>query len=213
MYLPQTFEETDQTVLHDFIRSHPLATLVTNDTGGLCANHIPMLIESALEGQIVLRGHVARANPLWKNLQAGAEALAIFQDHGLYITPSWYPSKLETGRVVPTWNYVAVHVNGCARAIDEPNWLRQFLTRLTAAHEMRRAQPWRLSDAPEDHIDRQLRAIVGIELGVAHMVGKWKVSQNRSAADAAGVVTGLNQQRDSAASNMAALVASRHPRR
>jgi transcriptional regulator len=213
MYLPQTFEETDQAVLHEFIRSHPLATLVTNDTGGLCANHIPMLIESDLEGQIVLRGHVARANPLWKNLQAGVEALAIFQDQGLYITPSWYPSKRETGRVVPTWNYVAVHVSGCARAIDEANWLRQFLTRLTAAHEMQRAQPWHLTDAPGDHIDRQLRAIVGIELSVAHMVGKWKVSQNRSVADAAGVVSGLNQQGDNAALNMAALVASRHPTR
>ena len=210
MYLPQAFEETDQTVLHDFIRSHPLATLVTNDTGGLCANHIPMLIEADLEGKIVLRGHVARANPLWENLRAGAEALAIFQDSGLYISPSWYPSKRETGRVVPTWNYVAVHVSGCARAIDEPNWLREFLTRLTATHEMGRAQPWDLSDAPEDYIDRQLRAIVGIELGVAHMSGKWKVSQNRSVADAAGVVSGLTQQGDSVALNMAALVASRH---
>jgi len=213
MYLPQTFEETDQTVLHDFIRSHPLATLVTTDADGLCANHIPMLIEPGHAGQFVLRGHVARANPLWKSLQAGAEALAIFQDQGLYITPSWYPSKLETGRVVPTWNYVAVHVSGRAYAIDDPNWLRQFLTRLTAAHEMRRAQPWHLTDAPEDHIDQQLRAIVGIELGVAHMAGKWKVSQNRSAADAAGVVAGLNQQGDSAASNMAALVASHLPTR
>jgi len=213
MYLPQAFEETDQTVLHDFIRSHPLATFVTNDIGGLCANHIPMLIESDLEGQIVLRGHVARANPLWKNLQGDTEALAIFQDQGLYITPSWYPSKLETGRVVPTWNYVAVHVGGCARAIDEPNWLRQFLTRLTAAHEMGRAQPWHLSDAPDDHINRQLRAIVGIELSVAHMTGKWKVSQNRSAADAAGVASALNLQGDSAALNMAALIAARHPTR
>ena len=133
MYLPRTFEVTDQTVLHDFIRSHPLATLVTTDVDGLCANHIPMLIESDLAEQFVLRGHVARANLLWKSLQPGAEALAIFQDQGLYITPSWYPSKLETGRVVPTWNYVAVHVSGRACAIDDPNWLRQFLSKRVAA--------------------------------------------------------------------------------
>ena len=213
MYLPQTFEETDQSVLHDFIRSHPLATLVTNDATGVCADHIPMLIEPNIAGQFVLRGHVARANPLWKRLQCGAEALAIFQDQGIYITPSWYPSKVETGRVVPTWNYVAVHVSGRACAIDDPNWLRQFLTRLTATHEMRRPQPWNLTDAPEDHIDQQLRAIVGIEIAVTRTVGKWKVSQNRSATDAAGVVTGLNQQGDAAALTMSTLVASRQPTR
>ena len=211
MYLPRTFEETDQRVLHDFIRAHPLATFVSTDASGLTANHFPMLIEKSDEGKFVLRGHVARANPLWKSLAPNPQALAIFQNPGLYVTPSWYPSKKETGRVVPTWNYVAVHVNGSARAVDDPQWLRAFLTRLTDTNESTRTLPWKITDAPEDHVERQLRAIVGIELAITQIAGKWKVSQNRTAKDAEGVSSGLKEQGDAAALTMAQWVDARRP--
>ena len=212
MYLPAAFKETDPRVLRDFIRAHPLATFVSLDQGELCANHFPMLIENGDDGAPVLRGHVARANPLWKSIGAGARALAIFHDAGLYVTPSWYPSKREDGRVVPTWNYVAVHVSGSARAVDDPQWLRSFLTRLTDANESARASPWRITDAPEDHIERQLKAIVGVELAVVQMTGKWKVSQNRAAKDAEGVVAGLREQGDATSLTMADWVDARRPK-
>ena len=209
MYLPRTFEETDELELHAFIRAHPLATLVSTDRNGLCANHFPMLIEKNGEGQFVLRGHVARANPLWSSFREHPQVLAIFQNPGLYITPSWYPSKQEHGRVVPTWNYVAVHVGGSARAIEDPEWLRSFLTRLTDINESRFELPWKITDAPDDHIDRMLRAIVGIEIAITEIAGKWKVSQNRTARDAEGVVAGLRAQGDPVAQTMAGLVEAR----
>ena len=212
MYLPRAFAETDERTLHDFIRAHPLATFVSTDAGGLCANHFPMLIETGDDGKQVLRGHVARANPLWKSLGSGAQALAIFHDAGLYVTPSWYPSKQEHGRVVPTWNYVAVHVSGSARAVDDPQWLRSFLARLTDANESARASPWKITDAPEDHIERSLKAIVGVELVITQIAGKWKVSQNRTAKDAQGVVSGLRQQADPASLAMADWVDARRPK-
>jgi transcriptional regulator len=212
MYLPKIFEETDRGRLQEFIRCHPLATLVRNDANGLNADHIPMLVETGADGAMLLRGHVARANPLWRDLGAGAPVLAIFQDAGGYITPSWYASKAETGKVVPTWNYVAVHVQGSARAVDDPGWLQAFLTRLTSAHESARAQPWKLTDAPADYIATQLKAIVGIEVEVAHMVGKWKSSQNRVARDADGVIAGLRERGDPDSLRMAADVEQRRPR-
>ena len=212
MYLPRAFEETDQRVLHDFIRAHPLATFVSTDVDGLEANHFPMLVEAVDAGTFVLRGHVARANPLWRSLERNPRALAIFQDPGLYITPSWYPSKQDTGRVVPTWNYVAVHVRGSARAVDDSEWLKSFLTRLTDANEGRFASPWRITDAPEDHVERQLKAIVGIELAIGEIAGKWKVSQNRTAKDAEGVVAGLRARADAASAAMAQWVEDRRRR-
>jgi transcriptional regulator len=211
MYLPRAFEETDEVELHAFIRAHPLATFVSTDATGLCANHFPMLIETGDDGKHVLRGHVARANPLWKSLGAHPQALAIFQNPGLYITPSWYPSKKEDGRVVPTWNYVAVHASGSARAIDDPQWLRSFLTRLTDTNESRFALPWKITDAPEDYLDRRLKSIVGIEVAITRIAGKWKVSQNRTAKDAEGVVSGLRDQGDPAALTMADWVDARKP--
>jgi transcriptional regulator len=209
MYLPRHFQETDTAVMYDFIRQHRLATLVTTDSEGLCANHIPMLIEIEDDGRAVLRGHVARANPLWKDLGAGADALAVFQDPGLYVTPSWYASKAETGKVVPTWNYMAVHAYGRARAVDDAAWLREFLTRLTEANEARRDMPWQLSDAPEDYVAAQLKAIVGIELELVRLVGKWKVSQNRLPKDIDGVVAGLTELDDPASKRMVQEVQAR----
>ncbi|MPZ44430.1 MAG: FMN-binding negative transcriptional regulator [Betaproteobacteria bacterium] len=212
MYLPKTFEETDAARLQEFIRRHPLATLISNDANGLCADHIPMLVATGADGATLLRGHVARANPLWRNLGAGASVLAIFQDAGGYITPSWYATKAETGKVVPTWNYVAVHVQGSARAVDDSDWLQAFLTRLTSANESARAQPWKLTDAPAEFIAAQLKAIVGIEVQVAHMVGKWKASQNRVARDIDGVISGLRGRGDADSLRMAADVEQRRPR-
>ncbi|MCC7080355.1 MAG: FMN-binding negative transcriptional regulator [Burkholderiales bacterium] len=211
MYLPKTFEETDHTCLLAFIRCHPLATLVSTNAGGLNADHIPMLIEARAGGSMVLRGHVARANPLWRNLGDGASVLAIFQHAGCYITPSWYPTKAESGKVVPTWNYAAVHVHGTARAIDDPSWLQAFLTRLTDANESARPRPWKLTDAPAQYIATQLKAIVGIEIEIASLTGKWKMSQNRVARDAEGVIAGLRERGDPDSLRMAAEVERRRP--
>lgn len=211
MYLPKLFEENDPQRLREFIRRHPLATLVSQDANGLCADHIPMLAEADADGTALLRGHVARANPLWRHLGAGVPALAIFQDAGGYITPSWYATKAESGKVVPTWNYVAVHVEGIGRAVDDPEWLRAFLTRLTATNESSRPEPWKLTDAPEDYIASQLRAIVGIEVRATRLAGKWKVSQNRTARDIDGVIAGLRSRGDADALRMAADVEARRP--
>jgi transcriptional regulator len=212
MYLPKAFQETDTAELHEFIRGHRLATLVSTDANGLCADHIPMLVESDDAGSTFLRGHVARANPLWRNLGTGAQVLAIFHDAGGYITPSWYASKAETGKVVPTWNYVAVHVEGSARAVDDPQWLHAFLTRLTSANEAGRPQPWQITDAPLDYVATQLKAIVGIDIAVTRMLGKWKMSQNRLAQDVDGVVAGLRSGADPHSLRMAGEVEKRRPR-
>lgn len=203
MYLPSQFEEKDPHVLHDFIRRNPLATLITPQRGGLNAEHLPMLLETAEDNTLVLRGHVARANPVWRALDAGGDALAVFLDRGRYITPSWYASKAETGRVVPTWNYTAVHVHGNARAIEDPLWLKAFLGRLTDASESARPAPWRIADAPTAYIDAQLKAIVGIEFAVTSMTGKWKMSQNRLRKDAQGVIRGLRESGEADARRMA----------
>jgi transcriptional regulator len=211
MYMPKSFQETDAAQLHEFIRNHRLATLVSTDANGLCADHIPMLVETGDDGSTVLRGHVARANPLWRNLGTGATVLAIFHDAGGYITPSWYATKAESGKVVPTWNYVAVHVEGRARAIDDPQWLHAFLTRLTHANEVGRAQPWHITDAPADYVATQLKAIVGIEVAVTRMLGKWKASQNRLPQDIDGVIAGLRSRGDPQSLDMAQNVEARRP--
>ncbi|RPI47992.1 MAG: FMN-binding negative transcriptional regulator [Betaproteobacteria bacterium] len=211
MYVPRSFEENDTEVLHGFIARHPLATLVTMDGDELCADHIPMLLSRTGGGDKVLQGHVARGNPLWRRIGAYTNVLAVFQDPGLYITPSWYASKAETHKVVPTWNYIAVHASGHARIVDDPSWLRAFLGRLTHANESHRTQPWQLADAPADYITSQLKAIVGIEISVARLVGKWKVSQNRLPKDIDGVVTGLLAQGDPDAVRIAGAVSERRP--
>jgi transcriptional regulator len=212
MYLPKMFEEADTARLHEFIGCHRLATLVSTDAAGLCADHIPMLVESGADGATLLRGHVARANPLWRNLAARPQVLAIFQDAGGYITPSWYATKAQSGKVVPTWNYVAVHAYGMACAVEDSEWLRAFLSRLTDANESHRAEPWKVTDAPADYVAAQLKAIVGIEVRVSRMLGKWKASQNRLPQDIDGVVQGLRAQGDPDSLRMAADVEARRPR-
>ncbi len=203
MYLPSHFEQHDAAALHALMREHPLATLVTQQAGGLTADAIPLEYVAASH---TLRGHVARANPIWREA-AGQPVLAVFNGPQAYITPSWYPSKASTHKVVPTWNYTLVHAHGVLRAVEDAPWLHALVTGLTAHHEAARATPWAVADAPEDYVQQMLRAIVGIEIPVDRLIGKWKVSQNRSDADRLGVAAGLAEG-PATAQAMAELVAS-----
>ena len=192
MYLPQHFEESRAEVLHELIRTHPLGLLVTLADAGLQANPVPFMLDAdPAGGPGILRAHVARANPLWRETRSDVEALVVFQGPQAYVSPGWYPSKAEHGKVVPTWNYVMVQARGTLRAVDDPAWVRAFVTRLTTRHEAAQAKPWAVADAPPDYIEATARAIVGLEITLSALVGKWKVSQNRSAADRAGVASGL----------------------
>ena len=201
MYLPAHFAESRPEVLAALVRSHPFGLLVTQDgDGGVDANSIPFILDPASPGTSgVLRGHVARANPLWRTARGDVDSLVVFQGPQGYVSPAWYPSKAEHGKVVPTWNYVMVQARGKLRAIDDAEWLRGFVTRLTERHEGERDAPWAVSDAPADYVETMLRAIVGIEITLTSLTGKWKVSQNRPAADRAGVVAGLTSEHGDAA--------------
>jgi transcriptional regulator len=191
MYVPEHFREVRLPVLQAFIDRHPLATLVALTSEGLTANHIPIRgnLDSGQNGW--LRGHIARANPLWRELREGAAVLAVFTGAEHYISPSWYVSKAEHGKAVPTWNYAAVHISGSIRFIDDSSWLHEFVTSLTDIHEHARPDRWHVSDAPEDFIEGMLRAIVGFEITITSTVGKVKRSQNRSAADRTAVANAL----------------------
>jgi len=206
MYLPKGFEETRVDVLHDLIRAHPLGTLVTLNANGLNANHIPFEVDGAPGPYGLLRGHVARANPVWQDCAATSQALAIFHGPQAYISPSWYPTKLETGMVVPTWNYVVVHAHGELRAIDDREWLRNLVRSLTKTHEANRNEPWQMSDAPADYIEKQLGAIVGLELTITRLEGKWKVSQNRPTHDRAQLILELSEEGGESSVAMAKLM-------
>jgi transcriptional regulator len=209
LYLPAHFNETRVDVLHALMRARPLATLVTSCDKGLIANHIPVqtLDEPAPLGSI--RGHIARANPLWRDYRDGTEAMAIFQGPETYISPSLYPSKTQTGEVVPTWDYAVVHARGVMRFINDAAWLRSFVGGLTAAHEALRPQPWKIDDAPREYVDKMLRLIVGFEFSILSLTGKWKVSQNRSLADQQGVVKGLQNASDADSHEIAAMLEAR----
>jgi transcriptional regulator len=206
MYVPAHFEETRVEVMHDLIRTHPFATLVTLTADGLAANHIPLELHTDPPPFGTLRGHIARANSLWRERSAEVNSLAIFQGPNRYISPAWYPTKEETGKVVPTWNYAVVHAHGPLKVIEDRDWLRQLVTRLTDHHESSRSKPWSVSDAPEEYIEKTLEAIVGLEIPIARLVGKWKVSQNRPAKDQSGVVENLLQEDDDSSKAMADLV-------
>lgn len=182
MYVPSHFVESRMEVMHALIAAHPLGTLVTHGAGGLEADHIPFEIAPAGPDAPhgILRAHVARANPLWKK---DGDVMVVFQGASAYISPSLYEEKAVSGKVVPTWNYAVVHAHGPLRAIEDPVWLLGLLDRLSAAHERTRAMPWKIEDAPRQFIDKLLGAIVGIEIPVQRMQGKWKMSQNRSEND------------------------------
>lgn len=206
MYVPSHFAESRVDVLHDLIRTHPFGALVVLASGGLDANHIPFEIDPEPAPFGTLRGHVARANPVWHDFSAQVEALVLFQGAHAYISPAWYATKKEHGKVVPTWNYAVVHAHGPLRVIDDREWLRQFVGKLTDRHEATRSDPWKVTDAPAEFIDTMVAAIVGIEIPIAKLTGKWKVSQNRPEKDRAGVVEGLAHPPSDLATSMAQLV-------
>jgi len=211
MYLPKHFAQPEIEVLHQLMRSRPLATLVTLSGGGLEANHVPLHLSPKPAPFGTLRGHVARANPIWRDTVGEVEALAIFHGPDCYVTPSWYPAKAETGRVVPTWNYAVAHAYGRLRIVDDPAWLRAHLGELTAHNEAASAVPWRLEDAPADYTEKLIGAIVGVEMPIARLLGKWKTSQNQSAENRAGVVRGLRARGDETALAMAGLIEAAGP--
>ena len=191
MYLPRHFEESRVEVMRALIQEHPLGVLVTLGSNGLNANHIPIEVDPEPAPLGTLRGHVARANPVWRDHVADVEALVVFQGPAGYVTPSWYPTKRQTGKVVPTYNYAVVHAYGPLRIVEDAAWLRNLVGRLTDRFEATRSEPWQVTDAPAGYIDAQLRAIVGIEIPLTRLLGKWKVSQNKSAEDRAGVAEAL----------------------
>lgn len=206
MYMPSHFEETRVDVMRELVRNHALGALVTSGPGGLTANHVPFILDPEPAPFGTLRAHVARANPVWREFSGEVEALVIFQGPQTYITPSWYATKKESGKVVPTYNYMVVHAHGAMRAIDDAEWLHQFVGRLTDRFESARVQPWAMTDAPEAFIAAQLRAIVGIEIKLTRLVGKWKVSQNRNAVDREGVIAGLRESGDANLDKMAGAI-------
>jgi transcriptional regulator len=208
MYQPSTFREDRIEVKHDLIRAHPLGLLITAGPAGLLANPLPFLIDSQGSELGTLRVHIARANPQWRELEGIDECLIVFQGPQDYVTPSWYATKRETGKVVPTWNYATVHAWGRPRVVNDDVWLRRQLDDLTLSREGSRPAPWKVDDAPSDFVAAQMRAIVGVEIPIGRIEGKWKVSQNRPEADRAGVLAGFREKGE-AGEQMAALVAER----
>jgi len=206
MYIPEHFAETRVDVLHDLVRRHPLGTLVALTPEGLDANHIPFDLDPAPVPFGTLRGHVARANSFWRKVSPDSEVLAIFQGPDAYIRPDWYPTKRETGKVAPTWNYAVVHAYGPLRVIEDRTRLRELVERLTDHHERERPDPWKVTDAPEDYVEARLGEIVGIEIPITRLIGKWKTSQNRGPADRDGVIAGLLQEGCESATAIARLV-------
>jgi transcriptional regulator len=211
MYQPPHFREDRIEVQHGLIRSHPLGLLITAGPGGLQANAIPFLAYSDLTAHGTLRAHMARGNLQWRELAAVEECLVVFQGPQQYVTPSWYPTKQEHGKVVPTWNYVTVHAWGAPQVVEDLGWLRRQIEDLTNLKEGVLPKPWRVDDAPERYLASQMKGIVGIEIPIAKIEGKWKVSQNRPEVDRAGVVAGLRDGGEQAAV-MATLVAERGKR-
>ena len=191
MYTPDHFRVDDLPQMHALMRARPLAALVSTGAAGLYATHLPTVLkDDGPHG--VIECHLARANPHWKDLAEGNEALMIFQGPEGYITPNWYPSKALHGKVVPTWNYAVVHAYGRTEVMKDKDWLRRHVGELTAQQETSEAQPWALSDAPDSYIEVMLRGIVGFRFAITRLEGKWKMSQNREAEDRKGVVTGLH---------------------
>lgn len=205
MYCPAQFEENRLDVLLPFIEQHPLATIVSSNSSGLTADHIPLLhvAQEGSPGNLI--GHVAKSNPIW-HVPPEQEHLVIFQGPSVYISPNWYATKAGAGKVVPTWNYAVVHVSATLRAFHESDTLLQTLDKLTTKHESNQTHPWKISDAPAEFIDRLLNSIVGIELNILSMQGKWKVSQNQPKENRESVVAGLEAQSDQDANRMAELV-------
>ena len=206
MYIPKMYEEHRLPVLYELIEANPFASLITMGASGLFASHIPMILEKDGTSLGRLKCHVSRANTQWRDFSPEVEALAIFAGNHHYISPTWYPEKQETGKVVPTWNYEVVHVYGKLQAIQDYDWLLAHLNRLTNIHEAASPQPWKVSDAPADYIESMAKGIVGLELSIERFEGKWKISQNRSERDQDGVRQALDKLNTPASQAMKELV-------
>jgi transcriptional regulator len=208
MYIPRANKEDRIPVLHKLMEDQPFASLITVGSSGLFASHIPMVLEqNGAKGR--LKGHISRANTQWRDYSPSVEALAIFSGPQHYITPSWYPEKQETGKVVPTWNYVVVHAYGYLKVIEDGEWLMAHLANLTNIHEAGSPVPWKVGDAPAEYVASQVKGIVGLEMTIERLEGKWKVSQNRSEQDRAGVARGLAELNTTEGLAMKALVEER----
>jgi len=199
MYIPAHFDEPRAEVLHALMTAHPFGTLVSYGPDGLDANHLPFHLDTAQGPLGTLHAHVARANPLWRAVADGDEVLVIFRAGDAYVSPNWYPSKHEAHRQVPTWNYRVAHARGRVRIRDDERYVRGVVARLTRAHEAAQPVPWKMSDAPVDYIDSMLQAVVGIEIGITRLEGKYKLSQNREQRDRQGAGKALAAQADSGA--------------
>ena len=206
MYHPPLHRQDDLSAQHRLIEEHPLGLLISHGASGLIANSLPFLIDAGASKLGTLQAHMARANGQWRDLSADSDVLVVFRGVDHYITPRWYETKRLTGKVVPTWNYVMVQARGRPRVIDDAAWLHTQIRALTNRHEAGRPAPWAVSDAPADFIEAQVRAIISLEIEIAEIKGKWKMSQNRNAADRAGVIAGLKEEGDPAALAVAMLV-------
>lgn len=193
-------------VLQEMVKCHPLGALVTLGSSGIAANHIPFLFDTGAGTHGTLRGHVARTNPVWREISSEYESLVIFQGPASYISPSWYPSKRKHGKAVPTWNYVVVHARGTVKIIEDASWLFNHVSELSETHESSMAIPWKVTDAPSEFIEQLIGAIVGIELPITNITGKWKVSQNRSETDKIGIVAGLESEKCEGAAAISKLI-------
>ena len=209
MYIPQANKEDRLPVLHKLMEDQPFTSLVTMGESGLSASHIPMVLERDGTALGLLRGHLSRANPQWREFSPSVEALAIFSGPQHYITPNWYPEKAANGKVVPTWNYAVVHAYGHLKVIEDSEWLMAHLNTLTTIHEAGSPVPWKLSDAPPDYVASLARGIVGLEMVIERIEGNWKVSQNRSEQDRHGVADGLAELNTTESLTMKALVERR----
>jgi transcriptional regulator len=213
VYTPKAFEVEDLAILHAAMKQSELATLVTNTTRGLVATHLPLILDENKGEYGTLTGHISRANAQWRETDLEAEALIIFLGLETYVSPSWYPAKQETGRVVPTWNYAAIHAYGRLTFFDDPEWLRTMVTELTKKHEASFPAPWQPTDAPAVYIDSQLKAIVGFEFRILRLEGKEKFNQNRSVEDRMGVIEGLRELGDERKTQVAELMEEIESRR
>lgn len=207
MYVPNHFKEDDIAKLQQYICDYSFGVLVIADAEGIEANHVPFHLTVAGDGSLgVLQCHLARSNTVWQRIEKSDSVLVVFQGPDAYVSPSWYPTKAETGRVVPTWNYLAVHAEGCAQVIQDADWLKQHLSHLTNQHEAARAEPWAVEDAPEDYTAALMRGIVGIEIKIEKLTGKLKASQNQPQCNQDGVKAGLSNENAEKASAMSEFI-------
>ena len=209
MFIPASYAESRIAVMQTLMQQHPLGTLVTLDPDGLNANHLPFELDATVGEFGVLRAHAARANPFWRSLSKEVDTLVVFHGPQTYISPQWYPSKKDNGKAVPTWNYITVHAHGPLQVHDNSTWLRAQLEALTRRHEASQRVPWRIDEAPAQYIEQLLGMIVGIEIPIRRLQGKWKVSQNQPSANRQGVIAGLQQRSDAHAHAMAAVMTAR----